>query len=65
MEGNNPVEFPVTYAGLGEDVVMFDPSNLVGQWSAGMNFTDEGFYVRKSDPWTRAKLPQRSQAACL
>ena len=34
MEGNNPVEFPVTYAGLAEDVVMLDPSNLVGQWSA-------------------------------
>lgn len=52
MEGNNPVEFPVTYAGLGEDVVMFDPSNLVGQWSAGMNFTDDGFFVQKTDPWT-------------
>lgn len=52
MEGNNPVEFPVTYAGLGKDVVMFDPSNLVGQWSAGMNFTDDGFFVQKTDPWT-------------
>lgn len=52
MEGNNPVEFPVTYAGLAEDVVMLDPSNLVGQWSAGMNFTDDGFFVQKTDPWT-------------
>lgn len=52
MEGNNPVEFPVTYAGLAEDVVMLDPSNLVGQWSAGMNFTDGGFFVQKTDPWT-------------
>lgn len=52
MEGNNPVEFPVTYAGLAEDVVMLDPSNLVGQWSAGMNFTDDGFFIQKTDPWT-------------
>lgn len=52
MEGNNPVEFPVSYAGLGENVVMFDPSNLVGSWSAGMNFTDDGFFVQKTDPWT-------------
>lgn len=52
MDGNNPVEFPVTYAGLAEDVVMLDPSNLVGQWSAGMNFTDDGFFVQKTDPWT-------------
>lgn len=52
MEGNNPVEFPVTYAGLAENVVMLDPSNLVGQWSAGMNFTDDGFFVQKTDPWT-------------
>ena len=56
MEGNNPVEFPVSYAGLGEEVVMFDPSNLVGQWSAGINFTDEGFYVRKSDPWSAGEV---------
>lgn len=56
MDGNNPVEFPVSYAGLGEDVVMFDPSNLVGQWSAGINFTDEGFYVRKSDPWSAGEV---------
>lgn len=52
MEGNNPVEFPVTYAGLADDVVMLDPSNLVGQWSAGMNFTDDGFFIQKTDPWT-------------
>ncbi len=54
MEGNNPVEFPVTYAGLAEDVVMLDPSNLVGQWSAGMNFTDDGFFCpenRSLDSW--------------
>lgn len=56
MEGNNPVEFPVTYAGLGEDIVTFDPSNLVGQWSAGMNFTDEGFYVQKSDPYSPGEV---------
>lgn len=52
MDGNNPVEFPITYTGLAEDVVMLDPSNLVGQWSAGMNFTDDGFFVQKTDPWT-------------
>lgn len=56
MEGNNPVEFPVTYAGLGEDVVMFDPANLTSPASVGLNFTDEGFYVRKSDPYSPSEV---------
>lgn len=51
MEGNNPVEFPVTYAGLGE-FVMFDPSNLTSPASAGLNFSDKGYFVQKTDPMT-------------
>lgn len=65
MEGNNPVEFPVTYAGLAEDVVMLDPSNLVGQWSAGMNFTYDGFLSRKQILGLLALLRQRNRAAYL
>lgn len=56
MEGNNPVEFPVTYAGLAEDVVTFDPATLIFPMSAGLNFTDEGFYVRKSDPYSPGEV---------
>ena len=63
MEGNNPVEFPVTYAGLAEDVVMLDPSNLVGQWSAGMNFTDDGFFVQKTDPWTPGTVTKEKSSS--
>lgn len=63
MEGNNPVEFPVTYAGLAEGVVMFDPSNLVGQWSAGMNFTDDGFFVQKTDPWTPGTVTKEKSSS--
>lgn len=63
MEGNNPVEFPVTYAGLAEDVVMLDPSNLVGQWSAGMNFTDDGFFIQKTDPWTPGTVTKEKSSS--
>ncbi len=63
MEGNNPVEFPVTYAGLGEDVVTFDPATLISPMSAGLNFTDDGYYIQKSDPWSSGTVTKEKSSS--
>lgn len=63
MEGNNPVEFPVTYAGLGEDVVMFDPATLISPMSAGLNFTDDGYYIQKPDPWSSGTVTKEKSSS--
>ena len=47
MEGNNPVEFPVTYGGYGEDVMMFTP-NVTGVYNGNVEFSAEGFSYDKS-----------------
>lgn len=47
MEGNNPVEFPVTYGGCGEDVMMFTP-NVTGVYNGNVEFSAEGFSYDKS-----------------
>lgn len=47
MEGNNPVEFPISYAGLGEDVVVISP-NVVFGYTKDIEFSAEGFAFEKS-----------------
>lgn len=47
MEGNNPVEFPVTYAGLGEDFMEFKP-NVTSSYNGNVEFTADGFSYDKS-----------------
>lgn len=47
MEGNNPVEFPVTYAGLGEDFMEFKP-NVTSSNNGNVEFSTDGFSYDKS-----------------
>lgn len=47
MDGNNPVEFPVTYGGYGEAVMMFTP-NVTGVYNGNVEFSAEGFSYDKS-----------------
>ena len=47
MEGNNPVEFPVSYAGYDENVMMFTP-NVTGVYNGNVDFTAAGFSYDKS-----------------
>lgn len=47
MEGNNPVEFPITYSGLGEDFMEFKP-NVTSSYNGNVEFTADGFSYDKS-----------------
>ena len=47
MDGNNPVEFPITYTGLGEDFMEFKP-NVTSTYNGNVEFTADGFSYDKS-----------------
>lgn len=47
MDGNNPVEFPITYAGLAEDFMEFKP-NVTSSYNGNVEFTADGFSYDKS-----------------
>ena len=47
MDGNNPVEFPITYSGLGEDFMEFKP-NVTSSYNGNVEFTADGFSYDKS-----------------
>ena len=47
MDGNNPVEFPITYTGLADDFMEFKP-NVTGIYTANVEFSADGFSYDKS-----------------
>lgn len=47
MDGNNPVEFPITYTGLAEDFMEFKP-NVTSTYNGNVEFTADGFSYDKS-----------------
>lgn len=64
-EGKNPVEFPLHYSGMDENIVNFEPQNIAGtaMITIGLPFSAEGFKIEKSDPYSSGTVTTEKTAS--